>query len=166
MGMRACYQMADGEKIKELKGKEPEELFEEIEELQETDDVLDIDKMWDGLHFLLTGITALEPIEDDPLSEAVVGVKMFSEDNDADFIAYTLPERVETVLSAMRSFDIEKAIADFEPKAFAQNDIYPNIWLRDDKEELQHELNEVFAALKDFYEKAAQQKKGVIVGIY
>lgn len=167
MGMRACYQMADGAKIRELKGKDPEELFEEIEELQETDDyVLDIDKLWDGLHFLLTGITASEPIADNPLSEAIVGVEMFSDDADADFIAYILPERVDAVLNALKSFEIEKAIANFDPKDFARNGIYPNVWLRDDKEDLKQELTECFNALKDFYENAAQQKKGVIVSIY
>lgn len=167
MGMRACYQVADQAKIKEMTAMSAEEIFDEIEELQETEDaVLDIDKLWDGLHFLLTEVTASEPIEGNPLSEAVVGVKMFSEDNDADYIAYTLPERVPAILNALKSFDIEKAVADFNPKEFAKNDIYPNIWLRDDKAELQAELAECFSALKDFYEQAAQEEKGVIVSIY
>lgn len=167
MGMIACYQMADAEVLNELQEKDADELFEAIEELQEEDEaVLDIDKMWDGLHFLLTGVSATTPLEGDALSEAVVGVKMFCDEEDADFIAYTLPERIATIVAALEDFDIERAIENFQPKVFAQKDIYPNIWMHEDKEGLQEELEEIFQAVKHFYDTAAKQGKGVVVSIY
>lgn len=160
MGMIACYQMVDYKMINELLEKSVEEVFEAIEELQEMEGtVLDIDKLWDELHFLLTDVTATAPLEDNPLSEAVVGVKNFSDDEDADFIAYILPERVLTIMNALKSFDIENSIKGFQPKRFGQKGIYPNIWMDEDKEELQEELNESFFALKNFYEKAAELGK-------
>lgn len=52
MGMIACYQMVDYKMINELLEKSVEEVFEAIEELQEMEGtVLDIDKLWDELHF-------------------------------------------------------------------------------------------------------------------
>lgn len=165
--MIACYQMVDEEMINELLEKSEEDVFEEIEELQEMDEaVLDIDKLWDGLHFLLTKATASEPMEGNPLSEAVVGVKRFSDDEDTDFIAYILPERVPTIMNELKHFDIDSAIEKFQPKEFAQNGIYPNIWMHEDKEELQEELSECFLALMKFYEKVAKLRKAVIVSIY
>ena len=59
MGMIACYQMTDADMVNTLLKKTNEEVFEAIEELQEVDEtVLNIDKLWDGLHFLMTKVTA------------------------------------------------------------------------------------------------------------
>ena len=167
MGMIACYQMIEGKAIKELLNKTDEEVFEAIEELQEMDEcVLDIDKLWDGLHFMLTGVSAAEPLRDNPLSEAVVGVDSFFDDENSDYITYILPERMAAIMNALKCFEIENAVRNFEPEEFARKEIYPDIWVKEDKEELQEELSESFYALKNFYEKAAQSGKGVIVSIY
>lgn len=167
MGMIACYQMTDDKMISELLEKSAEEVFEAIEELQEVDrTVLDIDKCWDGIHFLLTEVTASEPLEGNPLSESVVGVKKICDDEDADFISYIPQDRVPAIMNELKLFDIESAIAEFNPKEFAQNGIYPNIWMHEDKEELQEELNECFWALLKFYEKAVELGRAVIVSIY
>ena len=128
--------------------------------------VLNIDKLWDGLHFWLTKATASEPLEGNPLSEAIVGVKNFSDGEDADIIAYILPESVPIIINELRLFDIENAIEEFQPKEFAQNGIYPNIWMNVGKEVMQEELKECFWELIKFYEKAAEVKKAVIVSIY
>lgn len=167
MGMAACYQMADIEMVNTLLEKTADEVFEVIEELQEMDEtVLDIDKLWDGLHFLLTKVTASEPLEGNPLSEAIVGVKNFSDEEDADFIAYIFPGSVSTIMNELERFDMDGAIEGFQPKEFAQAGIYPNIWMHEDKEELKKELKECFLALVHFYQKAVEMKKAVIVSIY
>ena len=75
-------------------------------------------------------------LEGNPLSEAIVGVKNFSDEEDADFIAYILPESVSTIMNELRRFDIDGAIEGFQPKEFAQAGIYPNIWMNEDNEEL------------------------------
>ncbi|WP_249962525.1 DUF1877 family protein [Histophilus somni] len=77
MGMRANYQYLSNENLRELKSfnEENDEIFEELEDgNEEAKILLDLDKMWDALHFVLTGVNSLEPIENNPLSEAVVGV--------------------------------------------------------------------------------------------
>ena len=167
MGMIACLQMVDNQCINQLLEKDADELFEEIEEMQEADDsVLDLDKMWDGLHFVLTGVTACEPIEGNPLSESIVGKSKFIDDDDTDFIAYSFSENLVDILDALRDFDIDKAIDGFQPKDFRRNNIYPDIWLDEDKEGLQKELRASFFELKSFYEKAVEYKKGIVVSIY
>ena len=119
MGMRANYQCLSDKDLMELKkieeegedGKE-EAFFEKVEDWNEEAQILlDIDKMWDVLHFVLTGISAGEPIEDDPLSEAVVGVASLEAMD--GFIAYIQKERVVGILCALEKFDIEQALEDF-----------------------------------------------------
>lgn len=61
-------------------------IITKIEQLMENRlcPVYEMEKCWDGLHFLLTGVSASQPIEDDPLSEAIVGVHVLDTE---DFIA-------------------------------------------------------------------------------
>ena len=167
MGMIACYQMIEDSVISELKKKDEDELFENVEELQEDgDSILDIDKLWDGLHCLLTGVTASEPEWGNPLSEAIVGSEKFIDNEDSDYISYISSDGVQEIEKALMGFDIELALIDFQPKDFVQKGIYPNIWIHSDKTELKQELKECFLELRSFYEKAVQLKKGVIVSIY
>jgi hypothetical protein len=167
MGMIACFQMVDDQSLKHLFQMDEDDLFEEIEELQEdSDSVLDIDKLWDGLHFLLTGVSACQPIEGNHLSEAIIGTSRFSDDVDSEFITYSFPEEVVEISNALENFDIEKAIGGFNPEEYDRNEIYPSIWMEEDKESLQEELSDCFNELKSFYEKAVEAKKGIVVSIY
>lgn len=45
-------------------------------------------------------------------------------------------------MNELMLFNIDSAIDKFNPKEFAQNGIYPNIWMKDNKEVLQEELKE------------------------
>ena len=73
MGMLACYLEVDEGMIERLKSQTAEDIFEQLEELEEEEgaEVYDMDKLWDGLHFILTGVSAVTPLENHPLSEAV-----------------------------------------------------------------------------------------------
>ena len=77
MGMIANYQYINDEQLNSLKNFDCErnDVLDEVEEMnEESEMLLDIDKMWDVLHFVLTGVSSCDPIENNPLSEAVVGV--------------------------------------------------------------------------------------------
>ncbi|MDQ0152864.1 uncharacterized protein DUF1877 [Fusobacterium naviforme] len=82
MGMIANYQSTTDIELEKFT------CLDDVEEAQEDDNVeiCDIDKMWDALHFLLTGKSASEPIEDDVISEAIVGQFNIYEE---DYIAGT-----------------------------------------------------------------------------
>ena len=169
MGMIACYMEADSDLIEKLKTKSAEDLFEEIEELDDEGEleVYDMDKMWDGLHFILTGTSATTPVENDLLSEAVIGTAMFSDDESADFIAYIYPERVSEISDALNNFDIDNALSDFSPRELARNDIYPTmIWNENEKDDLKSELITAFSELKEFFSAMSDNHKGIIVSIY
>ena len=166
MGMMACYMEAEHELIDRLMQLSDEDIFEECEALLENNKSYDMDKLWDGLHFILTGTSASTPIEDDLLSEAIVGTSMFSDDEDADFIAYIYPDRLKEILTELDKFDISNALNEFSPRVLARNHIYPNIWHEVYKDDLKNSLIESFNELREFYHSICDLHKGVIVSIY
>lgn len=90
MGMTATYQLVDNEKLALLKNTDTEwqELFEELEDLEDEAAVcLDIDKMWDVLHFVLTGKSAENPLKGNLLSESIVGTMPFRTATDTPLIS-------------------------------------------------------------------------------
>ena len=149
MGMIANYQPTTDIELEKIM------CLDDVEELQESEDIeiCDIDKMWDVLHFLLTGKSASEPIEDDLISEAIVGQFNISEE---DFISGTKADRVKEIARALQEIDFETYL-----------DIYPNIWgYEDEADEIKDDLRNSFENLKKFYEKMAAQESAVLVSIY
>lgn len=168
MGMIANYQYISDENLKALKSfnAEEDEIFEEVEDWNEQAEILlDIDKMWDALHFILTGIDCSNPMENNPLSEAVVGV--ISIDDVDEFIAYTEKTRIADIVSALENFDIKMALDKFTMKACKEADLYPNIWeYEEETDEIKEEIMDYFQNMKDFYKKILKVKGNVLVTIY
>jgi hypothetical protein len=163
MGILACYTMLNDAELAKLTAAEPEDMSEILEGFNETHEILDIDKMWDGLHYLLTGESASTPLEDDPISEAIVGVSNLNED---DFIAYTPHEDLDILIEALSLIDFPKLIETFDPELFDKADIYPTIWRKEDKARLFNELQDTFNKLLIFYRQAAMEKMNIVVSIY
>lgn len=170
MGMIANYELLSDEQLEELKNFDPAQFEENLEIMEEwnseADCLLDIDKMWDVLHFVLTGADSSEPEEKNPLSEAVVGeVNVES----PDYVAYTNKERIPLIVSALEKFDIEKAMRNFDVAACKRAELYPNIWDMEDEEELEElkeEIVDYFENMKDFYNSVLRNKGNVMVTIY
>lgn len=167
MGMIANYQQSTDKELETFM--RSEDLFEDIEDAQENGelDVCDIDKMWDGLHFLLTGKSASEPIENDLISEAIVGqVNISSEDAD-EFVTGTYANRVHEIAGALQGLDFKAYIEKFNMKSFAQSNIYPKIWENEaERDAIAAELSDTFVCLKDFYVRMSEQGNAVLVSIY
>ena len=163
MGMLGVYMLADEATIERLSN--DDDLFEAVEEYgdQETTIAYDIDKLWDGLHFLLTDVSAEEPIEGNFLSEAIVGTDVFDCE---DFIAYTIPSHIKEIIDALNKVDIEALIGNMDLSKFRKAKIYPNIWVKKDEELLKAELKKEFLNLRAFYENALNSQTGVLVSIY
>ena len=109
MGIIANYKYLSDKNLKELKAfySEENETFEEAKERNEDVEILlDLDKMWDALHFVLTGVSSSKPIKNNPFSEAVVGVA--SIEGVEEFISYTEKGRIKDIVFALDHFDIEK----------------------------------------------------------
>ena len=168
MGMIAGYMMLDEATLDSMMTLNAEEVSEKTIDIEEGEsfETIDIDKIWDALHFFLTGVTAAEPIEGNKLSEAVVGVHPFNpEDENADFITCTENSELPEIIAALENFDFEKRAKEFDLLSLKQNKIYPNgIWEMD-KEDLMNEFKISMQSLTDFYKKAFASKHHIIVSI-
>ncbi|ATV72678.1 DUF1877 domain-containing protein [Fusobacterium pseudoperiodonticum] len=166
MGMYAMYQEVKKEDFKKLL--ESDDFFETIEDLEEKDgtELCDIDKMWDALHFLLNGLSAIhgDP-EENILSEFIIGSESFDEESE-DFTRYIPTERVIKIAKKLNEINFEDYLKDFDMNKFAENGIYPDIWDdAEEREEIMEELSEHFETLKEFYNKVAKNKNIVVVTI-
>ena len=163
MGLIANYQSTTDLELEKFM------CLDDVEEAQDNEnlEICDIDKMWDALHFLLTGKSAGEPIKDNLISEAIVGqFNIFGEEIE-EFISGTKTDRVKEIAKALQELDFETYIDKFDMNAFHQNDIYPNIWeYEDEADEIKEDLRASFESLKKFYEKMTAQESAVLVSIY
>lgn len=163
MGMIANYQPTTDTELEKFK------CLDDVEEAQENEDleICDIGKMWDALHFLMTGKPASVPVEGDLISEAILGQFNISGEDVEEFISGTRSNRVKEIAKALQKIDFEKYIDKFNMRNFAKNDIYPNIWEYDDEvDEIKDDLRDSFESLRKFYEKMAEQESAVLVSIY
>ena len=167
MGLIANYNCVNDKNLKELKGlgSSEEELFETVEEWSDEDELLlDIDKMWDVLHFVLTGVSANHIIDDNPLSQAVLGVT--SIEDLSEYMAYTEHSKIVDIVAALEQFDIEQALESFDMKACKEAELYPNIWDYDEEEEeIKDELLHDFEQMKRFYKQVLDANGNVLVSI-
>ncbi|MDR0806594.1 MAG: YfbM family protein [Enterobacteriaceae bacterium] len=163
MGIQACYIAVSENELNGLIDLDAESLLDELEELEEENDVLDIGKMWDGLHFILTGITASTPLEDDPLSDAIVGIHIIDEEN---FIAAIGNNELPPIIAALEKVDITALKAQFNPQQLTDEEIYPYIWNVEHQDSLFAELEQALLQLLDFYRRCLNNDKHVVVGIY
>ena len=168
MGIIANYQYLSDANLQELKSfyAEEDDIFEEVEDWNdEAEILLDIDKMWDALHFVLTGVSCIEPIKNNPLSEAVVGV--FSIDGIEEYISYIEKSRIKDIVFALDNFDIEKALETFNMEECKEAELYPNIWgYEEETDEIKEEIMDYFQDMKDFYKQVLEEDGNVLVTIY
>ncbi len=168
MSFIANYMMVDDNTLDSLFALDNDDLLEKVNELEEAGTALYcMDKLWDGLHFLLTGASASTPVEGDELSEAIVGIEMFNEDDEAaDFIASTEATELPDIIAAMKDVDIEKLAQSADFSEFREKEIYPDIWYDEDAISLKQELVQEFNNLLAFYEKAEKQNANILVSIF
>ncbi|NLC24956.1 MAG: YfbM family protein [Oxalobacter sp.] len=168
MSFIANYMMVDDNTFDSLFALDNDDLLEKVNELEEAGtELYCMDKLWDGLHFLLTGTTASTPVEGDELSEAIVGIEMFNEDDEeADFVASTEAGQLADIIVAMKEVDIEKLAQSANFREFREKEIYPDIWYDEDAASLRQELVQEFNNLLAFYEKAEKQNANILVSIF
>jgi len=155
MGLIANYSCLSDANLKELKamGSEEEEILESVEEWNDDDELLlDIDKMWDVLHFVLTGVGTDHKDDNNPLSQAVLGVMEHN--------------HLANIVAALDQFDIESALESFDMKACKEAELYPNIWdYEEEEEEIKDEILHDFEQMKRFYKQVLEANGHVLVSI-
>ena len=167
MGMIANYQYLSDNELSQIKrySCQEEDLLDLVEDYPEGNDTLiDIDKMWDALLFVMTGFSSSEFMDDDPLREAVLGVTPL--ENVSEYIAYTEKSKIAEIAQALENFDMDRALADFSMEACKKADLYPDIWdYLEEEEEIKDDIRTCFVKMKDFYKKILTLKGNVLVTI-
>ena len=167
MGMIANYQYLSDDKLKQIKllSNEEEDLLDFAEDSADSHDILlDIDKMWDALVFVLTGFSSSEFLDDNPLREAVLGVTPL--EDVSEYIAYTEKSRISAISQALEEFDMDNALKDFSMEACKKADLYPDIWdYLEEEEEIKDEIRISFVNMKEFYKNILELNGNVLVTI-
>ena len=167
MGMIANYQYLSDNELSQIKrySCQEEDLLDIVDDDPEGNDTLiDIDKMWDALLFVMTGFSSSEFMDDDPLREAVLGVTPL--ENVSEYIAYTEKSKIAEIVQALENFDMDRALADFSMESCKKADLYPDIWdYLEEEEEIKDDIRTCFVKMKDFYKKILTLKGNVLVTI-
>lgn len=136
--------------------------------------ILDIDKMWDVAHFILTGqgviayFQDMVPEEGDPHasqgSRVVLGSSYWLEE---PVVGGTSPEAVKGLADYLDALDIEGLVAErFSMAACQEADLYPSIWTYEEEvDEIKDDILSTLNNLRAFYRRAADENKAVIVEI-
>ena len=167
MGMIANYQYLADNELKQIKGlsNQEDDLLDFAEDSADSHDILiDIDKMWDALLFVMTGFSSSEFLDDNPLREAVLGVTPL--EDVSEYMAYTEKSRIAAISQALEEFDMDSAMANFSMEACKKADLYPDIWdYLEEEEEIKDDISTCFVKMKDFYKKILELNGNVLVTI-
>jgi len=168
MKVRAYYFEADDKLINSLMKSSDEDRVDQLEIIQDLHKVkyYSMGEWWDALHFVLTGVSACEPVEYSALSEAVVGRKLFDEDENATFIAYTDPEDVAKIYAALDWLKVKEVMSSFSLQELVNKGIYPGEWNPEKENDYKQEIANAFKTLRKFYQVMMDSGKGIVVGIY
>lgn len=113
---------------------------------------------------MLTGVGTDHKDDNNPLSQAVLGVTAV--EDVSDYVAYTEHNHLANIVVALEKFDIENALEFFDMKACKEAELYPNIWDYDEEEEeIRDELIHDFEQMKRFYKQVLEANRHVLVSI-
>ena len=157
--MRFTLVMVTPEQFAEIKNNE--EALSKILFDSKPDAVLQMDKAWHGVHYLLTG-EAYEA--EGTLGQVILGGTEFGPDIGYGPAHYLTPQKVIEISAALGNVSIEKFKSRYDPKAMMKAQIYPTVWDREGDEGLNWLVDGLQQVIK-FYNRAASQKKGVVLAL-
>jgi len=104
------------------------------DEASEPPNLLDVDKAWHAIHFLLTGNAWGGEL---PLALALLGGIEIGEDEGYAPARYLTPEEVREDAAALSPLPTEKLAERYVPEALDKAEIYPEIWVQEGAEALE-----------------------------
>ncbi len=165
--MIAIYFIIDDFLLNQLQRLDTDSILDKIEELLENDDLYpssDIDTIWNGLYYLISKeenpVYDKEDFTKYAKSSFIFGDMALSKQ---EHITYLKHSEIKDILNEIEKIDFKTL--SFEPKEFDKKQIFPNIWLKEDKEVLQEELEMAFDELKNLYNQAINTNKNILVTI-
>ncbi len=162
--MIANYFIIDDFLLKQLNNAN---IYNKIEYMLDNDDIYpccDIDTIWNGLYFLIS--SKKDPIYDKGLFEDYAKSAFIFGDivfNTKEYISYIKKDELSKIIEEIEKININGF--NFDPKIFDQNKIFPNMWLKEDKEILFEEIEMAFDELKNFFIQANNKNKNILITI-
>ncbi len=139
---------------------EPEEIPEYLFGKSEQRHILELNKSWQAIHYMLTGSSGQSRHS---LSELMFGGKaMIAADDEAPRLQD--PEQVQQLSVKLQAVSNEDFAAKYNPKMMDASQVYPCIWAKDGEDGLEYLLH-YFKLLKKFYATAAKRQHSVMLWI-
>ena len=119
--------------------------------------MLDIEKAWNGLDFLLTRTNNTSP-----RSWVIFGRKQVGEDIGYGPAGLLSPSDVKEVAKLLKDETPEKLASQYDAQEMDRQKIYPRVWVREGKQGLDWLLG-YYRELVLFYENAAKNGQGIMI---
>ena len=127
------------------------------EEYTEDPDLLDLDKCWENIYFLLTGYTSSDfEKAKPPLSLILFNGTVLDENQDMGYgpATYSSLEEVKEISNALPEVSREKLRSKFESLKSKDSELYP---FKPDSEDMFDYVFEYYNKMKEFYQIAAKK---------
>ena len=161
MSMIGYFLKADDKLVEKMTQGEPGEI---IFDDAYSENMIDVDKTWHAIHFILSG-NAYESNDDNVLSQLVLGGAPVNEEDLGYGPALLLDKNlVKQIAEALHAWDETLFREKFDFNNMIANDIYPIIDGEDENDFYDY-VWEYFEILKVFIAKAAKQGQNVITFI-
>jgi hypothetical protein len=122
--------------------------------------LVDLDKSWDGILFLLTGQNVANT--EHPLAKVLFSGQLIDEEQDLGYgpAHYLTPEQVVELNAQIANISIADLKQKYDPKKMNEIEVYPSIW--DEGDEAFDYLAQYFKDLQQVYADAAKNGEAVI----
>ena len=126
---------------------------------EEFDELIDIDKAWDGLIFLLTGQSFTTAEHN--LVRLLFSGQLIDEEQDLGYgpAHYLTPEQVYELNSEISSITSSDLKRNFNPEKMNEQEVYPGIW---DEEDAFDYINDGFLEVKNVFSEASKNGEAII----
>lgn len=164
MGMVSCFAAVPPAMIAQLKSdpSEMEALLFPDEDDDEPENLIDVDKSWHCIHFMLSGSADGGST---PLSWAILGGEEFGDDIGYGPARILLPDEVRMIATALSDISEEDFKSRYAPQAMQAADVYlSDMCVRDGDDALFY-LASNYVNLNEFYRNAAFRGDGVVLWI-
>ena len=124
--------------------------------------MINIDKSWEGILFLLTGQGLKK--NNHPLMRVLFSGQNVDENMDLGYgpAEYLTPEQVKEIDAQLSKITIEELTEKFDPERMTELRVYPNIW---QEEDIVYYLLAYFREVQLLYSTAAENSEAIITGI-
>lgn len=135
-------------------------LYSDYDE-EPADNMIDIDKTWDAILFLLTGQGMGGGSH--PLYKLIFTSQFIDEEQDLGYgpAHYSTPEQVAKLSAQLAPITVEDLKQRYNPKQMDEANVYPGEWERDGNEAFEY-ISTYFLELQAYYAEAAKNGEASI----